>query len=276
LLAQKDAENQAATCRAQAGGANLSSKTYHLPVAPVAEAAAATQEGQAAYAKLQEFDTAANPLSLTETKRLADLATEYQQAGQGRLLTLTVDGGRRNLTVSLAPGIDAEAALKVVRGMYAASHPAHRQSLQKVHLYAGPNPMDEYYERRSGFKRDFVSEMTGGNGAISIYNVGHPDHPVCQNIWDHELAHVFMQQGPHTSTEPMVPKGWAEAILADRADGQHEFVSAYARTNRAEDFAETYRKYVEALRGCTLEAFRRTYPARAAILDALFREAPAP
>lgn len=271
---KKPSETAATTCRAPDSGGHRSRETHRVKVEPVAASVPTEDEGYAAYAELQKFDTAVNPHSVKETERLAKLATEYQQAGQAQQLTLPVEGGRRTLTISLAPGIDAQEALQVVQRMYEASHPAHRQALREVHFYTGSNPMDEYYELRAGFQRDFVSEMTGGNGAINFYNVGQPDHPQCQDLWDHELAHVYMQQSPAASEEAMVPAGWAEAIAADRADGQHEFVSDYARVNRTEDFAETYRKYVEAQRSCDLEAFRKTYPARAAILDKLFLEAP--
>ncbi|MEB3285278.1 MAG: hypothetical protein VKN33_08335, partial [Candidatus Sericytochromatia bacterium] len=134
-------------------------------------------EGQAAYTRLQEFDDAPNPLTVTETKRLADMASEYQEEALSEPYTLSVDGGNRTLQVRVSPGIDAQEALKVVQSMYEVSHPAHRQALQQVNFYAGANAMDEYFELRTGFRRDFVSEMTGGNGAINFYNVGHPKHP---------------------------------------------------------------------------------------------------
>jgi hypothetical protein len=266
--------HEESTCQTSQGQPNVSSKTYRLKVQPQPVVGSSGDEGLAAYEKLREFDHAPNPLKQAETKRLAELATKYQESRQSERHAVSVDGGSRTLSVSVSPGIDVQEAIKVVQNMYAASDPAHRQALKEVNFYAGSNPMDEYFEQRTGFRRDFVSEMTGGNGVINFYNVGHPDHPQCQDLFDHELAHIFMQESPESSKELMVPDGWAAAISADRADGKHEFVSSYARTNRAEDFAETYRKYVEAQRGCDLPAFRKTYPARAAILDRLFGKTP--
>lgn len=243
---------------------------HRIDVAPVAVDTQSTARGAREYREMLRLDQQANPYDLAETERMGKSAQAYQESLQTQRVKLSVDGGARTILVTMAPGVDSREALDVVRRLYEDSHPEHRQDIKQINLYTGPNPMDEFYELRNRFGRDFVSEMTGGNGTINFYNVGNPQHPQRQDLWDHELAHVFMQSGAETSSEPMVPKGWVEVVSADRADGRNEFVSTYAATNNKEDFAESYRFYLDAMRNGTLDRFRRDYPNRAAALERLF------
>lgn len=241
-----------------------------LKVDPAALAPLGTSQGAKDYQEMLRLNDQANPYSLAETQRIGKSAQAFQQTLQTQRVSLSVEGGARTIKVTMSPGIDPKEALNVVRMMYENSHPDHRKAIKQVDLFSGPNPMDEYFELRNRYSRDLVSEMTGGNGTISFYNVGDKKHPQRQDLWDHELGHVFMENHAATSSERMVPKGWVEAIAADRADGLNEFVTKYAATNNKEDFAESYRFYLDAMRDGTLDRFRRDYPNRAAILDRLF------
>lgn len=229
--------------------------------------------GARAYAQLQGYNEAPNPLSPADTLALGRLALQHQQS----LLTVTrrlpVDGGSRELILRLEPGVDADQAAAVVAAMYEASHPEHRQSITEVRFQTGNNAMDEHHEHNlrgvEGMPEDVVSEMTAGAGVITFYNVGNPDHPLRQDLWDHELAHVVMERHDMAET-PMVPEGWVEAIEADRPLGHEDELGGYATANLKEDFAESYRHYVAAMREGRLEAFLSAHPHRSAILNRLF------
>jgi hypothetical protein len=244
---------------------------YRLEVEPLASPSAEASPGAEAYETLLTYDQVANPMSLEETLALARQAAAHQREALAQVLTVPVDGGTRTLQLGLDAGIDPAEAQAMVQAMYAASHPEHRRALQRVNLFSGPCALDEYYELRNAYHKDFVSAATGGGAVITFYNVGATNRPQKQSTWDHELAHVYMEQSPHSSSEAMVPQGWHDAIAADRADRRHEFVTDYAATNAKEDFAESYKVYVEHLREGTLTEFRRLYPARASALDRLFQ-----
>jgi peptidoglycan hydrolase-like protein with peptidoglycan-binding domain len=244
---------------------------YRLDVEPLASPSVEASPGAEAYEALLAYDQVANPLSLEETLSLARQAAAHQRESLAQTLAVPVDGGTRTIEVGLSAGIDPAEAQAMVQAMYAASHPEHRLAVQRVNLFSGPCALDEYYELRNASDKDFVSAATGGGGVITFYNVGATNRPQRQSTWDHELAHVYMERSPHTSSEAMVPAGWHEAIAIDRADQRHEFVTDYAATNAKEDFAESYKVYLEHLRDGTLAEFRRLYPARAAALDRLFQ-----
>lgn len=269
-LEQPDAEAaQLPSPKSPFGADNGVQEIYDIHVDPSAPVPATNSAGAKEYQELLRLNTTPNPYDLEKTRKMADKAQVYQEKLQTQQLQLSVDGGTRSIKVTMPAGIDAQEGLDVVSRLYEASNANHRKSIKQVNLFPGPNPLDEYFELQYRWPTDFVSAMTGGNGTISFYNVG--TNPQRQELWDHELAHVFMEKGPETSSEAMVPKDWEAAIASDRADHDHEYVSSYAKTNNKEDFAESYRYYVDAKRDGKLDQFHREYPNRAAILDRLFR-----
>lgn len=243
---------------------------HEVSVADLPSAPATTEEAQA-YAALEAFDAAPNPLGLEATLALAQEASEHQASLLTVRVRIPVDGGARTLEVLMEAGIDQDEALAAVAEVYEGSHPEHRQAVERVVLHAGPSALDEYFEVRNAHPEDFVSAMNAGQGTIRFFNVGHPDHPLRQDLWDHEVGHVVMENHPLTSEEAMVPEGWAEAMAQDLASGHDQLPTPYAATNHKEDFAEAYRFYVDALRDGDGDRYRRDYPHRSIILDRLFR-----
>jgi hypothetical protein len=98
-----------------------------------------------------------------------------------------------------------------------------------------------------------------------------------EEVFDHEFAHGigFDNQGKEENILDSLgriftgsPKGWNDAIKAD----PEPRISNYANTNSAEDFAESWAAYMEAMDNGpeALAQLQEAYPARYAIMDELY------
>lgn len=152
--------------------------------------------------------------------------------------------------------------------LWALIPPAMRSALQTIKVEDGANPTDAHFAEAYKLP-DFVSAASAANGLASFW---HGTKHLEADTFLHEFGHVLGQT--YSTKNELVPDGWPEAVSAD-ARG----VSKYGDTNPTEDFAESFGTYVTLLRGRPvrqenppkdLADFRGRWPARAALLDAMF------
>ncbi|MDB5097726.1 MAG: hypothetical protein JWM80_2147 [Cyanobacteria bacterium RYN_339] len=169
-------------------------------------------------------------------------------------LTLRVSGdqvevGPDHFRLEVAPGVDRQAVLAGVLEYFLQTPAPVRGLLRQVKVEAG-----------SWWTALFKSiYATGGNGTLTFFDgTAHLDAAT----FHHEMGHLVGQGLP--GHEAAHPAGWPEA---NAADGRS--VSAYARTNWEENFAEFWRRYVQDRAG-----IRKTYPAQSALLERTLAELP--
>ena len=184
--------------------------------------------------------------------------------------------GKNSFEVKLPPEHDAVEEIAKLTDYYTQTPEHLRDSLKQVVVENGRNPNDEYWAEVYDIP-GFTSGATGGNGTMTFY---HGTKNIVQALFDHEMGHIAGQKSEGeqdqwldgffewiTGAPQNVPEGWQEAA---KKDGNH--VSDYATKSPSEDFAETYRFYIEAKRNGpeAFEDFREEYPARAKLLDDIF------
>jgi hypothetical protein len=181
--------------------------------------------------------------------------------------TMTVAGNSFELNLRG----DLDAPDHIARAVeYYAKVPEHlRPLLKTLDLEPAPNPGDAEWARIFGVPT-FASAATAGGGKITIWNLQANPLNLSEGIFDHEMGHLIGESHSTSRTRhaEMIPPGWEAAM---EADGKR--VSAYAEHNANEDFADTWRFYLLARRHPEqFEEFRKTYPNRVKILDAIYEQ----
>ena len=218
------------------------------------------------------------------------------------LLEIDLGEGRSHKIKVLVPdqlpdGMSSKEAIKRVREAVQEMPAEYLHTLKEVRI--NPQP----------YKKDLPGEApsyaTAGNGIIDVYpsllqpmmDIGSIMQPnpqqglnidrsrnVFRETMLHELAHLIAddlsQQGTFRVTaadrKRMSPDGNYEAALqADAAlTGQAGHVTAYAKTDLREEFAETVAAYLESDGGMLNPALREKYPHRFRYLDNIFKANP--
>jgi hypothetical protein len=141
-----------------------------------------------------------------------------------------------------------------------------RPVLHEMAIDNGSDPDDPTFAKQFGLA-SFTSAATGGNAGMTFW---HGDNNLAPGVFFHEFGHSLGQQ--FSTKHTMVPDGWEEAIAKDGRT-----VTEYAKTDADEDFAETWMTYLLIRNGQpprlgpqTLAEFTQQFPARAAIVEAIF------
>jgi hypothetical protein len=115
----------------------------------------------------------------------------------------------------------------------------------------------------------------GGSGTINFWDG--LNHLTNSDTFIHEMGHIIGQSNSPSGT--FEPPGWAEAAKKDGnfpSEYASDTVTKSAGQNYAEDFADTWKGYVNArAQGIvSLAGFRSQFPARTAIVAAIFNRQP--
>lgn len=192
----------------------------------------------------------------------------------GNHQTFRVACGPNSFLAEIPEGINADEAIKRVLNLYSQVPPHLRAPLKVVSISAGGNPKDPYKERKYGIE-GFTSAATASGGVITFWNgLSH----VRKGTFNHEMGHLVgralyeRHEGAlgdflNNFQEIASPRGWEDVASKDGA-----WVTSYSRTNPDEDFAEHWEAYMEAREkgGKALDEFRKTYPDRTRVLEAVF------
>jgi hypothetical protein len=181
--------------------------------------------------------------------RLADGSPLSVTPVSGTALRVAV--GSNAFDLEVGAGVDTRAVLSSLLEYYLQTPPVARGVLERVKVEAGSGDPASWWDWLTR-PQPMLTYARGGNGTLTFYGgTAHLDAAT----FHHELGHLLGAALPgHVGAHPA---GWP---AANQADGRS--VSAYARTNWEENFAEFWRCYVQS--GGKL---RDRYPAQTALLE---------
>lgn len=194
---------------------------------------------------------------------------EPKSDAQADRISFTVTVAGNSFELNLRGDLDAPDHIARAVECYAKVPEHLRPLLKTLDLEPAPNPGDAEWARIFGVPT-FASAATAGGGKITIWNLHANPLNLSEGIFDHEMGHLIGESRSTSRTRhaEMIPPGWEAAM---EADGKR--VSAYAEHNANEDFADTWRFYLLARRYPEqFEEFRKTYPNRVKILDAIYEQ----
>ena len=122
------------------------------------------------------------------------------------------------------------------------------------------NPQDKYWRKRS--KRFRGSYATGGNDInFWRYDYPHNDDYVVRT-YCHEIGHKVDTDNSVNGTRFSDYTWWTDAMAEDKKLSGQKSVTVYGENANSEDFAESMAEFVK-----DPDAFRKTFPNRAKIID---------
>ncbi|MDE2291831.1 MAG: hypothetical protein KGL53_07090, partial [Elusimicrobia bacterium] len=145
-----------------------------------------------------------------------------------------------------------------------------RQQFRQVVVNTVQNPDDAYWAKAYKMK-DFRSYMTSGAAGVTEIYPADSAHRLAGTEYMrisllHESGHIYSDS--HWGGDPNADTpGWTAWRAAEKADGG--YVSRYATSSPAEDFAETFAAYFSTKGTPRFAAYRAKAPHRFAILDAV-------
>lgn len=195
--------------------------------------------------------------------------------------TYTIKLGNDEVSVRIPPGEDPEAALDEITNYYSQQPENVRGAVHTINIEEGQNPADDYWAEEYDIP-DFTSAATGGGGQINFWN---GTRYLGEDVFDHEFGHNVgnaVRNEQNEESNPLqdyvnrfkdalsgdaasqnVPRGYSEAANSD-----NNSVSDYGDNAIAEDFAETYQAYSEAVEAGpeAVAEFQQMYPERYALI----------
>jgi len=122
------------------------------------------------------------------------------------------------------------------------------------------NPQDKYWRKR--YKRFRGSYATGGNDInFWRYDYPHNDDYVVRT-YCHEIGHKVDTDNSVNGTRFSDYTWWTDAMAEDKKLSGQKSVTVYGENANSEDFAESMAEFVK-----DPDAFRKTFPNRAKIID---------
>jgi hypothetical protein len=191
----------------------------------------------------------------------------------------SVTVGDDQFTVNIPEGEDPNEVIARLTDFYSQQPENVRGAVSTINIEPGRNPSDEYWAEEYDTP-GFTSAATGGGGTITFWN---GSQYIQEGVFDHEFGHnigsaVRQEQDEETggfggflnkiedflsgdNRSTNIPRGSSEAARNDS-------ISDYGDNAIAEDFAETWEAYIDAVEGGpeALEEFRTTYPERYALI----------
>lgn len=110
------------------------------------------------------------------------------------------------------------------------------ESTKEILLTSQRNSMDLYWEKTYGMA-NFKSMATGGDGKITVYNVGEDTEYLTRRIFTHEAGHN-LAKSLWNATDPAPDSDY------NKIQQEEEPVTSYGRNAPGEDFAEAVMLYV--------------------------------
>lgn len=159
-----------------------------------------------------------------------------------------------------------EEIAKAYRGLDESFKPFVQKTIYGVDY---ENPQDEYW--RQTYRNFTRSNATGGK-EITFYGIGHSrSEEAMKGTLYHEAGHYIDR---YLSSNLGLSEGaisrsdrWQRAMASDLSTSHRKSYSTYGENSPAEDFAESMKGYFT--RG---EFFKRTFPARAEMIDSILKE----
>lgn len=126
------------------------------------------------------------------------------------------------------------------------------------------NPQDKYWRKR--YKKFRGSYATGGNDInFWRYDYPHNDDYVVRT-YCHEIGHKVDTDNSVNGTRFSEYTWWTDAMAEDKKLSGQKSVTVYGENANSEDFAESMAEFVK-----DPDAFRKTFPNRAKIIDIFLR-----
>lgn len=126
------------------------------------------------------------------------------------------------------------------------------------------NPQDKYWRKR--YKKFRGSYATGGNDInFWRYDYPHNDDYVVRT-YCHEIGHKVDTDNSVNGTRFSEYTWWTDAMAEDKKLSGQKSVTVYGENANSEDFAESMAEFVR-----DPDAFRKTFPNRAKIIDIFLR-----
>lgn len=126
------------------------------------------------------------------------------------------------------------------------------------------NPQDKYWRKR--YKKFRGSYATGGNDInFWRYDYPHNDDYVVRT-YCHEIGHKVDTDNSVNGTRFSEYTWWTDAMAEDKKLSGQKSVTVYGENTNSEDFAESMAEFVR-----DPDAFRKTFPNRAKIIDIFLR-----
>jgi SPP1 gp7 family putative phage head morphogenesis protein len=128
----------------------------------------------------------------------------------------------------------------------------------------GHNPQDKYWRKR--YKKFRGSYATGGND-INFWRYDYPhDDDYVVRTYCHEIGHKVDTDNSVNGTRFSEYTWWTDAMAEDKKLSGQKSVTVYGENANSEDFAESMAEFVR-----DPDAFRKTFPNRAKIIDIFLR-----
>lgn len=126
------------------------------------------------------------------------------------------------------------------------------------------NPQDKYWRKR--YKKFRGSYATGGDDInFWRYDYPHNDDYVVRT-YCHEIGHKIDTDNSVNGTRFSDYTWWTDAMAEDKKGSGQKSVTVYGANANSEDFAESMAEFVK-----NPDAFRKTFPNRAKIIDIFLR-----
>lgn len=161
-----------------------------------------------------------------------------------------------------AIGLSAKEASEVINNY----PPYLKKGIERVSFFGEENPLDPYWKWKYNNPNHFSAATDGGKTSFWI-KVSKDDF---KGYMTHEAAHIIDGDYKKISSSD----DWKKAVEADinlwKLQGGKEswgYVSKYAMTNHAEDFAESLREYIN-----NHDWFKKSYPNRAVYIRKLAKQ----